>query len=160
MGKRKLTQVELAKALDISPAAVTRCKQRGMPVHSIGAAEAWRATHLDPRLVAAARWSHRSEPPAKVTVTQLLDPDTIADLLEDAGEAIVANLVCDCDLTMQRASLAINVVASCISDVLEARGIKNDLWAVSGPTGGLIGAEEEVVRSRIDALVAAIRAQD
>jgi hypothetical protein len=50
--KRKLLQVDLAHALGISASLVSRLRKRGMPVHSIEAAKAWRAVNLDP----AATW--------------------------------------------------------------------------------------------------------
>jgi hypothetical protein len=41
-------QTGLANALGISKAAVTKCKARGMPTHSVDAARSWRHEHLDP----------------------------------------------------------------------------------------------------------------
>ena len=48
--KRGLTQADLAHALDISPAMVSKLKARGMPVHSVAEAVAWREANLDPIL--------------------------------------------------------------------------------------------------------------
>lgn len=38
---------DLAAALDISPAMVSKLRRRGMPVDSVAAAERWRRRHLD-----------------------------------------------------------------------------------------------------------------
>lgn len=43
---KKPTQAALAAALAINPALVTRYKRRGMPVHSIEAAQQWRDDNL------------------------------------------------------------------------------------------------------------------
>jgi transcriptional regulator with XRE-family HTH domain len=48
---KRLKQADLARALGISAAMVSRLKQQGMPTHSIAAAAAWRAKYLDPSLV-------------------------------------------------------------------------------------------------------------
>jgi phage terminase Nu1 subunit (DNA packaging protein) len=45
-------QAELAKALGVSPAVVSRDKARGMPVHSIDAAKQWRLAHVRARIQA------------------------------------------------------------------------------------------------------------
>jgi len=45
--RRALLQQDLAHALGISSAMVSRLKRRGMPTHSIEAAAAWRRQHLD-----------------------------------------------------------------------------------------------------------------
>jgi hypothetical protein len=50
-----MTQAELANELDLSAAMVSKLKARGMPVHSVADAEAWRATNLDPCLVKSLR---------------------------------------------------------------------------------------------------------
>jgi|CXWL01.1.fsa_nt_gi hypothetical protein len=52
MGKKPkgFSQADLAAALGISGAAVTRYKQRGMPTHSADAARAWRRQYVRPRM--------------------------------------------------------------------------------------------------------------
>lgn len=42
-----LTQVALGRALGLSPAAITKLKQQGMPVDSVAAAQAWREQKLN-----------------------------------------------------------------------------------------------------------------
>jgi hypothetical protein len=37
-----LSQAAIGRALDLSPASVTKLKKQGMPVHSVEAAQAWR----------------------------------------------------------------------------------------------------------------------
>jgi len=44
----KPTQAAIARALDLSQAAVSKLKARGMPVESIEGAHAWRLRNLDP----------------------------------------------------------------------------------------------------------------
>ena len=44
---KPLSQAALAKALDLSPAMVSKLKGQGMPVSSVRAARAWRAKHLN-----------------------------------------------------------------------------------------------------------------
>jgi hypothetical protein len=55
VGRRKYLQADLAREIGLSPAAVSRLKQRGMPVHSTQAARAWREANLDPALMKQAR---------------------------------------------------------------------------------------------------------
>ncbi len=45
-----MAQAELAKALGVHPAVVTRDKQRGMPVHDVEAAREWRRRNVRPRI--------------------------------------------------------------------------------------------------------------
>ena len=44
----KPTQAAIARALDLSQAAVSKLKAQGMPVESIEGAHAWRMRNLDP----------------------------------------------------------------------------------------------------------------
>lgn len=46
MTDKKLSQMELADALGLSNASITKCKKLGMPVHSIEAARAWRTQKM------------------------------------------------------------------------------------------------------------------
>lgn len=46
---------DLAKGLTLSPSAVTRLVQRGMPTDSVGAARKWRTKHLQAASVKGAR---------------------------------------------------------------------------------------------------------
>ena len=50
-----MSQADLARALGISGAMVSRHKAMGMPVHSVAAAEVWRANNLDPFLLKTIR---------------------------------------------------------------------------------------------------------
>lgn len=44
------TQTELARALGVDAAVISRDRRRGMPVDSVEAARAWRAQHIRPRM--------------------------------------------------------------------------------------------------------------
>ncbi len=57
-----LTQTELARALGVDAAVISRDKRRGMPTDSIEAARAWRARTLRPRMRNMP--THRPPPPA------------------------------------------------------------------------------------------------
>lgn len=59
------SQNNLAQRLGISKAAVTKCKQLGMPVDSIEAARQWRTQNLDPARTKGSRFDrHRQPKPA------------------------------------------------------------------------------------------------
>ena len=44
------SQAAIGRALDLSPASMTKCKRMGMPVHSVEAARAWRAINIAPTM--------------------------------------------------------------------------------------------------------------
>lgn len=44
------SQAAIGRALDLSPASMTKCKGMGMPVHSVEAARAWRAINIAPTM--------------------------------------------------------------------------------------------------------------
>ena len=46
----KLSQAAIARALEISPASMTKCKKMGMPVNSIEAARTWREHNIAPTM--------------------------------------------------------------------------------------------------------------
>ena len=84
------TQAALAAALGIDPAMVSRHRRRGMPVHSIEAAQAWRAEHV------RVRWKPEGEPgdtsraidgerAVKVAGTML---EAAGELLESGGDVM------------------------------------------------------------------------
>lgn len=57
-------QSDLARALGIDPALVTRYKARGMPVDSIKAAAAWKAEHVRAKVSAPSQEAATEAPPA------------------------------------------------------------------------------------------------
>ena len=57
----KPTQAAIARALDLSQAAVSKLKAQGMPVESIEGAHAWRLRNLDPARI---KWSRPVTDPA------------------------------------------------------------------------------------------------
>lgn len=50
MQKPVQSDAQLALQLNIDPALVTRYKKRGMPTHSLAAADAWRRANVRPRM--------------------------------------------------------------------------------------------------------------
>jgi hypothetical protein len=56
---------ELSKALDLDKAGVSRMVKRGMPVHSISAAESWRQEHAKPRAKRGQSSAPSPPPPAR-----------------------------------------------------------------------------------------------
>lgn len=60
-------QSDLAKALGVDPALVTRYKARGMPVHSIAAAQQWKIENVRSKVPAVGQ----AEKPSPVTAPQL-----------------------------------------------------------------------------------------
>jgi hypothetical protein len=84
------SQAELARALGLAKSRVTAMKKRGMPVHSIDAARAWRVKHLSiarrkPEPVRNA--PTRSAGELVAAANQLL---AVAALALDAGQSIAA----------------------------------------------------------------------
>lgn len=83
------SQSEIATALQIDKALVTRYRKRGMPVDSIEAARAWKFSHVRPRIGSA--WPPKAAPPsAQLQAAQAL-ADHAGELLADGGD--VAALV-------------------------------------------------------------------
>ena len=83
------SQADIAAALRIDAALVTRYKKRGMPVDSIEAARAWKFSHVRPRIGSA--WPPEAAPPsAQLHAAQAL-ADHAGELLADGGD--VAALV-------------------------------------------------------------------
>jgi len=56
MGEAMVKKVEIARALGVSPAAVSKYIKRGMPTTSSAAAKAWCAANLDPVRRVAQQW--------------------------------------------------------------------------------------------------------
>lgn len=79
------SQAALARALGLSPAAITKCKQQGMPVHSVQAAQAWRATHLRPRVRADRQNPAGSAPASPLQRAEQLGQLALEDFEAHAG---------------------------------------------------------------------------
>lgn len=65
------TQQQLAKALGVDPALVTRYKRRGMPVDSVEAAQAWKTANVQARV--GGRQGKGAEASAPITEPQQPD---------------------------------------------------------------------------------------
>jgi len=81
-----MNQRELAEALNVDPAVVTRLKARGMPVHSVEAAREWRLAHGRRNRIATAPRATRAAPAAGSHTEQLLE----ARLLRERSDAQTA----------------------------------------------------------------------
>jgi hypothetical protein len=97
-----ISQKELAAALGIDPSVVARQKARGMPVHSVAAAAAWRDAHVRPRVPEAgaaptpryaAPAGHREAAPHQTQRADPLPPDyLVSRARKEAAEAELAEL--------------------------------------------------------------------
>lgn len=70
-----MKQKDLAEALGISAAMVSRLKHQGMPTHSVEAARRWRERHLDPARVVGQRvdYPRPAAPPPEPDVAARVD---------------------------------------------------------------------------------------
>lgn len=62
---------ELAKALGISPAMVTKLARRGMPVDDVDRAKKWRKRHLEPGRIKGSRYDPNTPRDARPDVTDM-----------------------------------------------------------------------------------------
>lgn len=77
---KPLLQSELAEALGVSPAVVSRDARRGMPIDSVEAAGDWRARHLRPRVKAGQAAADPAPAPAATPSSRPARPDARPDL--------------------------------------------------------------------------------
>lgn len=84
-----MNQSALARALGLSRQAVSQFKQQGMPVHSLEAAQAWRASRVNP----ARSKEALSRPPLDLAAEQGG---------ETFGEALARKMVADANLVEMR----------------------------------------------------------
>jgi hypothetical protein len=153
---RKVLKKDIARALGVSSSMITRHARRGMPTHSIELARAWCDANLHPALRKEARDTRL--PPA--LVDPRFSPDELRELLEAAGEEIVACMVFNGVTDLERAQVAINCIGWALHVHLEARGIASLLWATVGPPlGDADDPSSEAARLRIEARIAALRVE-
>ena len=84
------SQNHLAQLLGISGAMASKCAKRGMPVHSVEAARAWRESHLDPARRKGQRFDGAYQPPPSRSAALATDLLEAAQLALDAGLTITA----------------------------------------------------------------------
>lgn len=85
------SQAALARALGLSKATVTKCKQLGMPVDSVDAARNWRLQHIRPSLQPSrAQQAGPGAPPAAVRTNA--DDYLRAKTQREQAEAQIAEL--------------------------------------------------------------------
>ena len=78
-----LSQAAIGRALNLSPAAMTKLKKQGMPVESVEAAQAWRVARQN---VAQRKAVPASLPPARAPlVDRLPPPEFVNDESHDAA---------------------------------------------------------------------------
>ena len=77
---KPLLQSELAEALGVSPAVVSRDARRGMPIDSVEAAGDWRARHLRPRVKAGQAAADPAPAPVAPPSSRPARPDAHPDL--------------------------------------------------------------------------------
>lgn len=140
---------------------VSRHAKRGMPTHSVELAEAWCEANLVPSLRKGAR--NTRLPPAPFAVRAPEAPaslDTLATLLEDAGEWIVASLVFECELELARAYAAVSAIGCALDAWMSLQGMgPTPFWRIQGPelhAPGRLG--DSPAAQRIRARVAELRA--
>lgn len=90
---RTPTMAEIGRALDLSRQAVHSLSRRGMPVHSVEAAHAWRLAHLDPaRRKAGGEFDRELQNRQRLTLAESL-MGAAGDALARGNESAFAVLV-------------------------------------------------------------------
>src|SRR6266487_4207469 len=84
-----MKQAELAKALNVSQAMVSKHVAMGMPTRSVTEALAWRARFLDPRLVRRRRRGQQADPRERLDAARAGLAEL--DLAEHRGELLPAD---------------------------------------------------------------------
>lgn len=85
--RKPMNQSQLAEALGITKQAVSKLKARGMPVHSLKAAQAWRAANLDASRSEAMLRSASREPLAEALRRRMVAEAGLAELRRDREAA-------------------------------------------------------------------------
>jgi len=87
-------QTDLADRLGLSKGSVSTLAGRGMPTHSVEAAQAWREANLDPARRKGSRFDEhykaasKPTPPLRSLVDQATELMALAGRLQDAGQPI------------------------------------------------------------------------
>ena len=133
------SQNHLAELLGISKGAASKQAGRGMPTHTLEAAQAWRKAHLNPASVKGSRFDKHYKPsPSRkllaAPVQTAPEPDWFslaAAVLDVADELLQAHQSIDCIIPKLRAALAcvpvserpslplpLNVIEVLVADVM------------------------------------------
>ena len=138
-----MDQKDLAAALGISPGLVSRLKRRGMPVHSVEAARAWRMRNVNPyakghpapaRLPAAPPPAMAPQRPAKPLPSVPMSGDVFVEALGDwSTDALVVleNIAMGFALLPNGDALAMARALGAAADELLAQG--RPLGAMEAP---------------------------
>lgn len=129
-----LTQADIAAALQIDPAMVTRYKARGMPMHSIEAARAWKSRHVrprvNPRACAAAEESQASIPDYQ-----------LSKAVREAAEAQMAQL----KLAEQKGEvIRVDAVRARLANILSST--RDSLLQIPARLAPVLAAESDAAR--------------
>lgn len=153
-----MTRAELAAALDISRAMVSKLERRGMPVDSLEAALRWRRRHLEPSRVKGTRADTRAAPAAVAVaaadavalrlVAALADRFHAApDAIRPALQAALADVP---PRARSRVRLPMDVWGDLLGDQLSVLGWVADADAVAAQSD----QDEEAAGALLFALVA------
>jgi hypothetical protein len=118
---------QIAAALEVDPANITRWAKRGMPLYSIDAARAWRQQNIRPRM-------KPYQPVADPTYAADDISEWFTYALERAAVEMVALLHVECDLPRDRGDVAFSCVATALSAALQEDLPDNDIAMMVGPT--------------------------
>ena len=94
------SQAAIGRALNLSPASMTKCKRMGMPVHSVEAARTWRAINIAPTMHGHIK---RQAAPPTPSPSQAL-PHALA-LLDIAAAALASGQTIDALVPVLRLAL-------------------------------------------------------
>ncbi len=123
---------QIAAALEVDPANITRWARRGMPLYSIEAARAWRLQNIRPRM-------KPYQPAPEPTPAASDDEEWFAYTLERAAVEMIALLHVEAGLPLERGDVAFSCVATALSRALEEDLPDNDLALLTGPTNPIRG---------------------
>jgi hypothetical protein len=160
-----ITRAELARRLGCHRSAVSRAIARcGIPVISgkvdfEAAVALWRLRTRPADRDSTLRHGgqNRDQPPAESALVRGSVDDLLAYLIEAAGERLVASLIFECDLDIEKAGCVVHVVGCALDDVLVAHGaVPSRLSCLVGPA---LYDPTSPARHRVIACVSEIRAE-
>lgn len=153
-----LTQRQLAAALELSPASITKLKGQGMPVHSVNAARDWRARN---QRAYAGSASSSAQPPAPPPAAGPQAPDRVPDYQEsrarrEAAEAGLAELK-----VQQQMGTLVEAAAVRAEFARQTSAVRDGLLNIPARLAPVLAAETSVgkVQTLLDTEIRAVLAQ-